>query len=43
MKITIKQLERVSETTLKKARLLGFDLLASTQYEEINGIIYEVK
>lgn len=45
MKTTIKitELVRVSESVLNKAKLLGFNLLESPQYKDINGIIYEVK
>ena len=43
MKISIKYISTVSKAELKKAKLLGLNLLASSQYELIDNIMYEVQ
>ena len=43
MKISVKYISTVSKTELKKASQLGLNLLASSQYELIDNVMYEVK
>ena len=43
MKISIKYMTRVPKVELRKASLLGLDLLASNQYQLIDNVMYEVK
>lgn len=43
MKISVKYITPVSKEKLEKASLLGLNLLASSQYELIDNVMYEVK